>query len=111
MAEAKHTPGPWRIEQSPFFANIRAEAAGVSGIASIQLVSPSTAEALANACLIAAAPDMRAALEAQESAEKAQANCPDCEGIGDWAECGRCSELFGTAIDLRRAALAKAEGL
>ncbi len=45
-----------------------------------------------------------AALRAQELAENEHANCPDCEGIGDWAECGRCSELFGDAIDMRRAA-------
>jgi hypothetical protein len=58
MRESKHTPGPWRVEEGPFFAAIRADAAGVSGIASIQLVSPSTAQAIANAHLISAAPEM-----------------------------------------------------
>jgi hypothetical protein len=49
---------------------------------------------------------VHAALRAQAHAEDANANCPDCEGIGDWAECGRCSELFGHATDLRNTALA-----
>lgn len=46
-----------------------------------------------------------AALCAQEYAEEQRSNCPDCEGAGEWAECGRCSDLFGAAIDLRIVAL------
>lgn len=49
-----------------------------------------------------------AALQAQAKAEDENANCPDCNGVGDWAECGKCSELFGHAIDLRNEALAAA---
>ncbi len=64
-------------------------------------------EQSANAKLIALVPEMLAALQAQETAENKNANCPDCDGIGDWAECGRCSELFGDAIDLRHAVLLK----
>lgn len=45
---------------------------------------------------------------AQEQAETANANCPECGGEGDWAQCGPCSERFGNAIDLRNAALAQA---
>lgn len=49
--------------------------------------------------------EMRAALEMQERAEIANANCPYCEGEGNWAECEPCSILFGDAIDARRATL------
>ena len=66
-------------------------------------------EVEANGRLIAATPTMFEALKAQEQAENEHANCPDCEGAGEWAECGRCSEFFGTAIELRRAALAKVQ--
>lgn len=52
--------------------------------------------------------ELEAALRAQQRAEDHNANCPECNGEGDWAECGPCSELFGDAIDLRTAALSRA---
>lgn len=64
----------------------------------------------ADARLIAAAPDLAYAALAQEEAEDFNANCPECEGEGDWATCEPCSGRFGHAIDLRRAALAKVRG-
>lgn len=56
-----------------------------------------------------AAPDLLEACKAQELAERINEECGECEGDGDWAECETCSEYFGKAIDLRRAAIAKAE--
>lgn len=61
-----------------------------------------------DARLIAAAPDLLAACMAQDRAECFNANCPDCEGEGDWAECETCTAYFSEAIDLRQSALAKA---
>jgi hypothetical protein len=58
--------------------------------------------------LIAAAPDMARALSMQDHAENENANCPECEGEGDWAHCSICAALFGDAIDARQAVLAKA---
>jgi hypothetical protein len=50
------------------------------------------------------------ALRAQEDAETKNANCKECEGEGNWAECEPCTKIFNEAIDLRNAAIAKAEG-
>lgn len=48
---------------------------------------------------------LRRALELQEAAEHENANCPECEGEGNWAQCERCAPLFGAAIDARHQAL------
>lgn len=61
---AKFTAGPWRVDRGPFFLQVMADAAGVSGIATVQAVSPSTAQAFANARLIAEAPSLLEVLEA-----------------------------------------------
>jgi hypothetical protein len=64
-----HTPGPWRIGRKPYFV-----AAGAKGRTSIahciwtgsdasQATNPSFEEAIANAHLIASAPELLAALE------------------------------------------------
>lgn len=105
----KHTPGPWRVEEGPFFAAIRADAAGVSGIASIQMVSPSTEQATANASLISAAPEMLFVLKEVEWAADGEDAlgwtvpcCPFCEAL-------RASgEHFGFCK--LSAAIVKAEG-
>lgn len=67
-------------------------------------------EKLANARLIAAAPDLVEAAALQEDAEDANANCPECEGDGIPELCPRCFPLFDAARVKRRAALAKARG-
>lgn len=115
---ASHTPGPWYLEESPFFFTIKAKAAGVSGIASIQAVSPSAKQALANARLIAAAPKLLAYAECEEA--KRRSLLPsDQGGTGNgqsyfevfnrhgWD--GR--DVYGFLDRLRRAAIAEARGL
>ena len=53
--------------------------------------------------------ELLAALKAQEEAEAFRANeCDECRF--DSALCEQCSERFGRAIELRRAAIARAEG-
>lgn len=55
-----------------------------------------------------AAPDLLRALLAQQSAEDAHCNCPECDdGERAWWACGPCSDLYGAAIDLRHEALLK----
>ena len=52
--------------------------------------------------------EMLAALRAQEKADAKREKCTDCEGEGSWWECGPCSDRYGMAIDLRRAAIDRA---
>lgn len=54
---------------------------------------------------------LRAALQAQEDADDARDTCPDCAGEGQWEHCGPCSERFGDALVMRRAALVPAATL
>jgi len=71
MGEIKHTPGPWKID----FGHPRGNPCGISTKNDGRLVTrfgvfarPSTPEALANARLIAAAPELLKALrEAREA--------------------------------------------
>ncbi|MNT50659.1 hypothetical protein D3C86_1063590 [compost metagenome] len=67
MSGVKHTPGPWKID----FGHPRGNPCGISAKNDGRLVTrfgvfarPSTPEALANARLIAAAPDLLAAADA-----------------------------------------------
>ena len=67
-----HTPGPWHVQHQAYFWHIMHSSNGpnwrdVSGIATIQSVSPTAEQAEANAKLIAAAPDLLAALQAVAS--------------------------------------------
>ena len=74
----KHTPGPWRIEYEPY-CHVRSDAGCV-------LASDYTTEA--NARLIAAAPDLLAALQAA-LAESDRAK-RDFTAMGhDWAKAAR----------------------
>ena len=60
---SKHTPGPWIIElQNQDAPLIREDQLGLH-IAQLASISDDGHEELANACLIAAAPDLLAALE------------------------------------------------
>lgn len=114
MNEAKHTPGPWRVEVTSdgwdgktthivggdgmsVLSGWGYDASGLSWGASS---AESTVEENAvnpDACLIAAAPDMLAALKAQEAADNADPKL-DWKALDDLAE------------RLRIAAIAKAEG-
>lgn len=63
-----------------------------------------------NPRVFAAAPEMLKALEAEEAAWAARDDCDLCDSSEDWSRCPHCSLRFGKAIDLRRAAIAKARG-
>ncbi len=75
----------------------------------LEPVTLSPDDADANARIRDAAPDLLRALQAQQSAEDAHCNCPECdEGEREWWTCERCSERYGFAIDLRHRALVTA---
>lgn len=110
--EAKHTPGPWRIDEDsddfPVVVGPRkgARRFGVEGEWDICLMDkdedPSRRGVImANARLIAAAPDMLAALKAQEAADDAGEKR---SGLRQW------QALEDKAVALRFAAVSKAEG-
>lgn len=110
MSELKATPGPW-VPMLGEVYRIRASDGSVATVQHVHLTGRRPDhEVVANANLIAASPALYEALEMQARAEVENANCPDCDGEGDWSHCARCSELFGPAIDSRTAALAKARG-
>ncbi len=110
----KHTPGPWRLSEdcgvcegmgcflvmTP--ANLRAEGEGiVCGVVEIdQQVWPEIGCAEANARLIAAAPDLLAALEL--------ANDELCRAT--WHLRSKTPKSVNEAVDVARAAIAKAKG-
>jgi hypothetical protein len=94
MTEHKHTPGPWRVgygfaETGVFSADGETLVANTHGSARNFSREEQIAEQDANACLIAAAPDMLAALEAALST-----------GVLE----------HGGIADIVRAAIAKATG-
>jgi hypothetical protein len=63
----------------------------------------------ANARLIAAAPDLLAAAQAQEAAELGRDDdCEECGGQGEPEACGKCFPPFDDARVMRRLAIAKA---
>jgi hypothetical protein len=65
---AKHTPGAWKVVEGPhcpgYGFGIYQDYGHENEIASVYTESTSTAQALADAYLIAAAPDLLAAVEA-----------------------------------------------
>lgn len=95
MSNTRHTPGPWRVEDSdpPQITTNPALAGGARTIAEMRIVAYSDLrERAANARLIAAAPDLLAACK---SAER--------HFVGMDID-------TGTVMDLLHAAIAKAEG-
>jgi hypothetical protein len=91
MSEAKHTPGPWEFRLEAYRTVIFHKAeVGEKALAVGAGHYPSN---IANARLIAAAPDL---LEA-------------CEALTHWDECWPSAAL-GEALRKARAALAKAKG-
>ena len=100
-----HPPNPVELDE----AGLEAASDAIHGLQSLEgrAVTLRKSEATATARLaVAAYLANRKARPTEERAENENANCPDCNGEGNWAECGRCSELFGNAIDLRHAVLA-----
>lgn len=109
------TPGPWTKQKGPIEGrptwtitakSPRSGHGRVYGIATID-INP---EDEANARLIAAALQLKAALEALETAELAHANCPECNGEGVPELCELCFPAFDDARVSRRAALLAANG-
>ena len=112
----EHTPGPWAVEGDDregmeWNNHIVIADRPDDRICFMAHNGPThQVEFDANAHLIAAAPDLLAALEAQENAEDANANCEECEGQGIPELCVCCFPLFDDARLKRRAAIAKAKG-
>lgn len=107
MTESKHTPGPWTLEDWPHELECMGARLGARAVAGADRISPAVVwggirESEANARLIAAAPDLLAALKVAELA----INPRDRGGISlhDWG-----SRLKG-ATTVVLAAIAKAEG-
>ncbi len=102
MAESKHTPGPWQRsgvrQPSPEY---RGHPVGPDGdpVVIVPYSDEHHAECLANANLIAAAPDMLEALR------EVVAAMPSMGGLGGLSAFNLCR-----AADLAKAAIAKAEG-
>lgn len=73
MTDSKHTPGPWRYQAYPdlfiVYGSDHVQVVKTSWHSSIREAYPLKPEAEANARLIAAAPDMLAALERIASGE------------------------------------------
>jgi hypothetical protein len=117
---AKHTEGPWELDRDEFVW-ILSDSTGQS-IAEIELQASNEfdpdlrniciEEGTANAHLLAAAPDLLAALKAYESLDAQRDACEDCAECLERAPeaCGNCCPFAMLARDLRHAAIAKAEG-
>lgn len=119
MSEAKHTPGPWRHDTSGNLGNVVAGPSGkqlyegdngyravaiVQACTSSNLYSEEEANQQANINLIAAAPDLLAALRGALPFLVNDASPGGC--TGEFPDCDHC-----VAIRSARAAIAKAEGL
>jgi hypothetical protein len=111
MSETKHTPGPWRVDETwPEETNtIRVKRNVLCVKAEPQRTIAlcghgSQDEAVANARLIAAAPELISALKAIQAR---------INGVFDDPDLIQCGPLQGPATDIdriARAAIAKAEG-
>ena len=90
MSETKHTPGPWEVEDNDGYGGTFIYATGVT---TAEVVGDS-AEAIANALLIAAAPELLEALKA----------------LADDHEFGATGAVRQDHLKAARTAIAKAEG-
>lgn len=101
MSEVKHTPGPWHLVNGTQIRSAKHQ------IAKVWMMRGS--EGVANARLIAAAPDLLEALQESLAALEyvvEQAGGPGCEHEGGVV----CFCKENTAIGAARAAIAKATG-
>lgn len=106
---AKHTPGPWHVSaagRSVFAEPNKIDHRGVTYAPCItEGIRPVSEEGNANACLIAAAPEMLAALELIAGLMQSLRESNGWQEIGYW-----CGPRVHRAEDAARAAIAKAEG-
>jgi hypothetical protein len=99
-----HTPGPWAYEQWPDSGGFPRPVVVAQGSRAVACVSRE--DGYANARLIAAAPDLLAACEAQSAAVEHEGRCVECfSGV-----CAEGHRLRYRAAELRGVALAKARG-
>lgn len=107
-----HTPGPWNLNSGETYMVRGADEGpvcqpkwlrGRHGLGGRR----TNDEVMANARLIAAAPDLLEAAVKLEAAETFHANCEECEGEGVPELCAECFPLFDEARILRRIAIAK----
>ncbi|MGB7022333.1 MAG: hypothetical protein WBD73_00910 [Candidatus Acidiferrales bacterium] len=120
MKKGKHTSGPWKVYhqelRKQFPGHKIIEVQDDHGNAVVQWSGFDNSDRLkkvhlANARLIAAAPDLLAAAQKLEEAEDFNANdCHECAGEGMPEECEKCFSLFDAARVMRRRAIAKATG-
>jgi len=107
-----HTPGPWKADLGRVVRFIP-ESHGGPMTETVAICSGECeGSPLDNARLIAAAPEMFAALEAQQELERCRARCFTTGGADSDYEANMLawSEAEKTAQTLRRAAIAKARG-
>ena len=120
--QAQHTPGPWKVDGKRILADVERGEYRVFPIAYLNIIDPDH-EAVANACLIAAAPELLAACQAEELAREVEAEVVDngdlstrnsraavAEGYGDMSPQRYALELRAKAEGLRRAAIRAATG-
>lgn len=132
MAETKHTPGPWRVDERQGMAHGQKTGRFVihpEGFAKMDLAACDTyvgdansekeaarlrALQFANARLIAAAPDLlealRLAIHEVHASAQHQAACATWPHNARTMGHAKCNCRVGTAINVARAAIAKAEG-
>lgn len=97
MSEPLHTPGPWTAYVMTGEVTVESRCARILYMATID----GDAEAIADAHLIAAAPDLRAAVSAMLAVEQTVFGSPQHATYG---------ERYHAATTAMRAALAKSQG-
>ncbi|WP_374712979.1 hypothetical protein [Symbiobacterium terraclitae] len=114
--ESKHTPGPWEVRR-PAHITWNGPTGAFEIYADDKLICQrpwaegnpqAIREYEADARLIAAAPDLLEALEAQEAADRHWHDCAGCKDPREW--CTEGLNLLARARELRADALAKATG-
>lgn len=108
-----HTPGPWFVFENGHCVGGPGETeAGTAGVALCGMRLRTPEEIAANARLIAAAPEMLAALEAEEEAITHFASCHQCGArlTGDVWYCAAYNAIRVKAAKLRCAALGRVRG-
>jgi hypothetical protein len=115
--QVKHTPGPWEVDDCGNVCGEGAALATVFGAEDFPCLPEEDYDAVnvecaANARLMAAAPELLAALRARVVADEHFRNCHQCGAdlSGNVWFCGERAKLSGEACRLTVAAIAKAEG-